>query len=133
VWCTIPRFAGTLCAIAALAGGCASSQDTLHQQQEKLESLGATTQMIGESWLTGQLSATYARTALEETQRQVEEQRTVVAGTPAMLQEPHGADLSERGERLSRLLAQLLQDVDTSDSGAARHHLSQIPIVPESR
>jgi hypothetical protein len=129
----VRRIASALPLIVSLVAGCASTRDTITQQQEKLESLGATAQMIGEYWLAGQLSATYAETALEQTQAQVEQQRSVLAAQPAVLEDPHGADLSERADRLSRLVVQLRHDVAASDPGSLRRHLDHIPIVPDTR
>jgi N-formylglutamate amidohydrolase len=118
---------------AAVIPGCTSAQNTINQQEAKLESLGATAQMIGEVWLGGQVSATYAETALQETQTQVELQRAVLAANVEVLQNPRGADLSQRAERLSRVVVQLLHDVEASDGSGLRRHLLGIPIVPGSR
>lgn len=120
-------------AAAIACGACASQQDTIQQQQEKLESLGASTQLIAEDWLAGQLSGTFTKTALEATFTQVEQQRAVLAARPQMLLDARGAALSQRAEALSRLIAQVIHDVDGADSDAVRRRLAAIPIVPGAR
>jgi hypothetical protein len=117
---------------AVLATACASQQDTIQQQKEKLESLGATTQTIGEGWLAGKLSRTFARTALEQTFFQVEQQRAVLAAHPQTLVDARGARLSQQAEQLSRLVAQMAHDVEATDGDAVRRRLAAIPIVPEA-
>jgi hypothetical protein len=130
---SILRSGATVLLAAAVGAGCARSDNIIKHQQQKLESLGATAQMVGEAWLGGSVSTTYAQTALEQTQTQVEQQRTILASKPATLQDPRGSDLSQRGERLSRLVAQLIGDVAASNTDTLRRHLSQIPIIPQDR
>jgi hypothetical protein len=124
--------AGVLSAVL-LTAGCASQQATIQQQQEKLESLGATTQLIGQDWLAGHVSATFAATAFEATLSQVEQQRAVLAGKPSLLVDARAARLSQQAEQLSRLLAQLQHDVTSGDTAALRGRLSSIPLVPETK
>ena len=88
---------------------------------------------IGEAWLAGSVSGTYARTALEQTRRLVEQERTALASAPQSLVDARGAQLSQAAERLSRLLAAMTQDVRTADAPSVRRHLTEIPIVPSER
>ena len=127
------RFLTHVCLIAVFVAACESPDRTITQQQRKLESLGASVRTIGEYWLDRRVAATYARTALEQMHAQVEQQRSILASEPRVLQDTRGADLSARANRLSTLIAQLLRDVQTSDGVALRQHLSQIPLLPESR
>jgi hypothetical protein len=83
--------AARLLAVTVLCAGCASQQDVIQRQQDKLESLGATTKLIAEDWLAGSVSSTYARTALDQTFRQVEQQHTALVGNSEMLLDPRAA------------------------------------------
>ncbi len=98
-----------------------------------MESLGATTQAIGEAWLAGDVSGTYARAALSQTLRLSEQERTALTAKPDALVDARGADLSQRAQRLSLLIAQLVGDVESADGPSARARLHQIPILPETR
>jgi hypothetical protein len=119
----------TLIAVAIALTAC--SQDTaLQQHREKLESLGATTVAIADAWLGGAASGTYARAALEQARQLVEQERTSLAAKPEALADPRGADLSEAAERLSRLLALMVRDVEQGNASALRQRMAQIPIHP---
>ena len=122
-----------LVAASFALSACSGQEHALAQHQEKLESLGATTRAIAEAWLDGAASGRYARTAFEQTYQLVEQERTALARTPAALADPHGAHLSESAERLSRLLAVLIHDVEQGDASALRQHVSQIPIRPQQQ
>ena len=123
-WCT------ALVGATVLVAGCTSQAGVITQHQEKFESLGATTAAIAEAWLGGSASGTFTRTALEQTYQLVEQQRTALASKPAALSDSRGAHLSEAAERLSRLLASMIDDVEHGNAGALREHVAQIPIRP---
>ena len=127
--------AGAVILLAAtlLSSACATQQDTIQQQKEQLQSLGATTRLIGQDWLAGRLSGTYTKTALEATFAQIEQQRATLAAKPAKLLDERAARLSQQAEELSRLVAHLLHDVQGADAAAARIRLAAIPILPDSR
>lgn len=109
----------------------ACSQDTaLQQHREKLESLGATTAAIADAWLEGAASGTYVRASLEQTRQLVEQERTSLAAKAEALADSRGADLSEAAERLSRLLALMIRDIEHRDASALRQRIAQIPIRP---
>ena len=130
----MPRLFATPCAIVvlALASGACSRQDArLEQHRKKFESLGATTAAIGEAWLSGSVSGTYTVTALEQTFLLVEKERTTLASAPEALLDPRGAHLSQAAERLSRLLAAVIGDVQSADAEAVRRRLAEIPIRPQ--
>ena len=120
----------TLLLLAVIAApGCSSPDTVIAQQQEKLASLGASTQLLSDGWLAGDLTATYTKTAIDATLAQVEQQRAVLA-RPATLADPRAARLSQQAEQLSRLLALMAHDVDTADAAALRQHAAAIPILP---
>lgn len=118
--------------VLALAAGCGGQDRELQKHQEKLQSLGTTAAVIADDWLAGHLSPTFARTALEQTFKLVEQERTGLSADPQPLADPRGAALSQSAERLSRVLATMIQDVENDDSGGMRQHAQQIPIrAPE--
>jgi hypothetical protein len=124
---------GIILASALLTSACSRQDRRLQQHRDALESLGATTAFVGEAWLSGQVSGTYARTALEEAFQLVEQERTALASSPQALLDPRGAQLSQAAERLSRLLALMMDDVSTADGSALRRHVAEIPIKPPQR
>lgn len=120
-------------AAVMLCAGCSRQDARLEEHQKNLESLGATTKVIGEAWLSGDVSGTYTRTALEQTFYLVEQERAKLASKPEMLQDRRGAVLSQEAEKLSRLIASMIGDVSTADGDAARHRLAVLPIVPQEQ
>ena len=112
--------------IAAAAIGCTRQDDRLREHREKLESLEASATAIGESWLAGSASGTFTTTALEQTFRLVEQERSAVASTPDALVDPRGAELSQSAERLSRLLAAMMHDVRAADAPSVRQRMTTI-------
>jgi hypothetical protein len=119
-----------LLALAIGLSACRSQQAVLTEHQEKLESLGASTAAIARAWLAGAASGTYTRTAFEQTYQLVEQQRSALAKTSDALVDARGAQLSDAAERLSRLLAHMIQDVEQRDASALRRHVAEIPIRP---
>jgi hypothetical protein len=122
-----------LAAVGLSAGACVRQDARIQQHQEKLESLGSTTAAIGRAWLGGDTSGTFTRTALEQTFRLVEQERSALAGSPQALLDPRGAHLSQAAESLSRLLAMTINDVDAADAGSVRRRLTEIPIMSSAR
>jgi hypothetical protein len=115
--------------VLILTGAACTRQDArLVQHRQNFESLGETTAAICEAWLGGHVSGTYTRTALEHTFLLVEQERTALATSPEALLDPRGADLSQSGERLSRLIAILIHEIMAADSPSVRRLLTQIPI-----
>jgi hypothetical protein len=119
---------------AALAtAACRGQHERLHEHQTQFESLGSTTAAIGEAWLARQTSKTYTHTALARTFRRVEQERTALASSPVTLLDPQAAQLSQRAEQLSRLIAAIMRDVEAVDDASARRDLTHIPIMPSTR
>src|SRR5205809_4580055 len=108
--------------VAALLGACACSrQDAqLQQHQEALASLHATTHFVIDAWLRGNVSGTYAETALQRTLRLAEQERTALTARPQLLIDRRGADLSDAADGFERRLATLIHAVRGADGGAAR-------------
>lgn len=111
-----------------MAAACTRQDARLEQHKEKFESLGETTAAIGEAWLRGDLSGTYTRTALQQTFMLAEQERSALAASPEALLDPRGADLSQSGERLSRLIAALIHEIEGADANSVRELLTRIPI-----
>jgi hypothetical protein len=112
--------------------GCASPQATIQQQEEKLESLAASTVLLADDYLAGHLSRTYTRTALDALLRQVEQQRAVLA-TSKMLIDAKAASLSHQADALSRLLAQMQDDVRRGDAAALAGRRAAITPLPAQK
>ena len=121
-----------VCLVAALAPcvACSSPAQRIDSHREAFESLGATTVLIVQAWLAGDVPGTYARTSLDATFRLVEKERTALARRPQDIAGPDGASLSQTAERLSRVVAELVDDVRTGNGDAARDRVSRIPILP---
>ena len=121
--------AAALCLAAALGTAACSRHDRrLEQHQRALQSLGATTHAIAGAWLGGNASGTYTRTALEQTLLLLEQERAALAGRPAMLLDPRGAQLADTADLMARLIALIVNDVRAADAdGARRRHLATLP------
>jgi hypothetical protein len=117
-------------AVAFTLTGCSSPEERIQHQKKAFRSLAATTVATAQAWLSGDTSGTYTRTALTQTLRLAEQERTALTADPQALAAPAGAALSRSAEQLSRLLAMLLQDVDAQDAHATRQHLAQLPLLP---
>lgn len=129
------RLAAWIVLVIAAVGvaGCTSLDDRLQQHREKLESLESSTAAIGEAWLAGSTSGTYTRTALQQMFLLVEQERRALTSAPEALLDARGAELSQSAERLSRLLAAMMHDVEAADAVSVRQRLTTIPIVPSER
>jgi len=115
-------------ALALLPAACSRLDTRLDQHKQKFESLGETTAAICDAWLGGDVSGTYARTALDQTFMLVEQERTALAASPEALLDPRGADLSQSGERLSRLIAILIHEIEGAHDAYVRQLLTRIPM-----
>jgi PBP1b-binding outer membrane lipoprotein LpoB len=111
---------------ALLLSGCSSQEEQLQQHAAKMVSLRATTNAIGNAWLQGDVSGAYAGTALNQTFRQVEQERAAVAKTPETLAEPRAIRLVREGEQLSRAISALAHDVSAGDGSKVRLHLNDL-------
>ena len=110
-----------------LAAGCSRQDERLQQHRENFVSLGSSAAAIGEAWLAGSTSGTYTSTALQQTFMLVEQERHALGSRPGQLLDPRGAELSQASERLSRLIASMMQDIRAADSASLRQHLKEIP------
>lgn len=117
----------------AIATACASRDAQLQQHREKLASCEASTSAIADAWLAGSVSGTYAVTALQQTLRLVEDERRAFATDPQALLDPRGAQLSQTAERLSRVIAMVMHDIQNADARSVRLHLSDMPEAPSER
>jgi putative membrane protein len=120
------RFASFLWLIVVVLGAsaCRSRADIIEQQRQALASLQATTGAIAEAWLSGSVSSTYARTALEQTLQLLEKSRSDMIAKPDLLADPNGAGLAAAADRLSRVIALVWKDVGDGDTDAVRRRLA---------
>ncbi|MFL6279977.1 MAG: hypothetical protein ACJ731_07695 [Vicinamibacterales bacterium] len=119
---------------ALFATGCGSTQELVNQQQKALTSLEATVAAICDGWLDGNLSTTYARTALEAAGTLLEKERAKIGGSPDALANPALASVSESERQLARQIALLRKALADSDATTvrqlmpvARERQSQLP------
>jgi hypothetical protein len=110
---------------ALVLGGCSRQDAKLEQYAKALSSLTATAAAIGDAWLAGFVSGTYADTALERTLQLVEAERQTLGGASNLLIDPRGARLSRQAERVSRALALMVKSVRESDAGGVRREMSE--------
>ena len=115
-------------AVIFISSACTGPDRRIQQHSEKLRSLSATTVTVGEAWLGGSASGTYARTALEEAYRLLEQERAALSQSPDDLRDERAAELSRSAEHLARLLALMIGDVREANAPSFRAHLAEIPL-----
>jgi hypothetical protein len=118
-----------LAAVLITAGltACSSADKQLQDAQKKIDGLKATTHAIAEAWRNGDVSATYAGTAFQQTLQLLDKERASLNAAPKLLLDPRGASLSRDAEQLSRALAALIDDARNHDAASAQQHLTQVP------
>src|ERR1043165_3390229 len=102
-------------ALALVAPSCRSHQQILEDQQKALASLSATVAAIGDAWVSGKVSARYARTSLEAAQQLLSQRRDELGSSPKLLADPSLAAVSQAQEALSRRIALIWSAVDRGD------------------
>ena len=117
------RFVIGICLSIAIAA-CRSHEQQIADQQQALTSLRATARFVADAWLSGSVSAAYARTGIAAAQRLLDQQRASLAASPDLLADPTAAALSGAEEQLARSLAALWQAIDEGDAAAARKQLA---------
>jgi len=127
------RCSALLAAVVCVAGAmnsyaCSGHDRQIQQHQKALRSLGSTTHAIVEAWLAGNVSGTYAQTALDQTIVLIEQERTAVAASPEILIDPRGANLSDTADQMTRVAAIIIAAVRDGDAAAARHRLASLPL-----
>jgi hypothetical protein len=113
------------------AVGCSTADTRLDQHQEKVRSLRATAAFVADSWLAGKVSGVYAGTSLERAEALLDKERSELATTAQDLADSRGALLSERAERLARVLATTIEDVRRGDRNAVRQQLAVMSVERE--
>ncbi len=111
---------------APLTTGCGSTQELVNQQQKALVSLNSTVTAVGNAWLEGHVSTTYARTALEATAGLLEKERAKIAASADALVDPAVAALSESQNQLARQISLLRKALEDSDAATVRQLISAV-------
>jgi hypothetical protein len=106
--------------------GCTRHDRRLQLHHRTLQSLGSSIAAVTEAWLAGHVSGTYTQTALEQTLRLIEQERTSIASKPETLIDPRGARLSDSADHLERVVAQIVAAVRAADGATARYHLASL-------
>jgi len=113
--------------VAALCGGgCGGSEQTLSAHRQALTSSTATATMIGDAWLSGAVSATYAQTGFDATARLLADDQTALLDDLPLLATPAGAAMSDAEEHLSRIVASMADAIGRADSAAVRRDLDAL-------
>ena len=111
---------------APLMTGCGSNQDLVKQQQKALLSLNSTVTAVGNAWLEGNVSTTYARTALEATAGLLEKERAKMSASADALADPAVAAISESQNQLARQISLLRKALLNSDAATLRQLISAV-------
>jgi len=88
---------------------------------------------VGNAWLDGHVSTTYARTALETTAALLEKERAKIGASPDALVDPRITSLSESQNQLARKIAVLRKALAASDAGAVRQQIAALGSRPNQR
>jgi hypothetical protein len=112
--------------LASSASGCRGDARVFDDHRQGIVSAQATAATTAESWLAGSVSQTYARLTLERTQQLLAERHADLSANPELLASGEGASLSQREERLSRMVASLAAAIGHGDAAAARQHLDTL-------
>jgi hypothetical protein len=112
--------------VVAGAIACRTPQQTLTKESRTLGSLRATTAAVGDAWLAGDVSSTFALTALERTMQLLETTRSELVASPRLVANPELAALAQSADRLTRTVGLLWKNVGDRDTAQVRRHLADI-------
>jgi hypothetical protein len=111
---------------ALVAACCGTTEQLVTQQQKALTSLKSTVTTICKSWLDGNVSTTYARTALEAAATLLEKERAKLSASLDALTDPAAASLSDQENQLAQQIASLRKALADSDGAAVRQVMSAV-------
>jgi hypothetical protein len=112
---------------------CRSRDQIVADQTRRLASLRSTIVTLGEAWLSGDVSLSYARTTLETVQLLLANQHAEWARSGDLLANPEAAALSADEEHLARTLALLWTAFGDADPAAVRQQLAVVESLPAAR
>ena len=113
-----------VCSLSLTA--CESRQDLLDRQHKALTSLRSTVTSVCQAWLDGNVSTTYARTALEASAVLLDKEHTKITSSPDAVADPAVASVSDAEHQLARQIALLRQALAESNADAVRQLTSTI-------
>ena len=88
--------------------------------------MNSTVTAVGNAWLEGHVSTTYARTALEATAGLLEKERAKIAASADALVDPAVVALSEAQNQLAREISLLRKALEDSDAATVRQLISAV-------
>src|SRR5438045_5672588 len=88
-----------------LLTGCESRQDLLDRQHKALTSLRSTVTSVCQAWLDGNVSTTYARTALEASAGLLDKEHTKLTSSPDAVAAPTAESGSDTAHAPGRHVA----------------------------
>jgi hypothetical protein len=100
--------------------GCGSTQSVITEQQKALTSLTSTVRTVCRAWLDGNVSTTYARTALAASATLLEKKRAKIAGSPDAMSDARIASLGNAEQQLAQRIAVLRKALVDSDANTVR-------------
>jgi hypothetical protein len=112
---------------------CTSEQAQIQEHRKQLHSLRATGAQVGNAWLAGDVSSTYARAALETASQLLERQRATLAAEPERLADSSFARVFSDLNAGANALGLLIHDIASNDRNALRQHLALVALEDTSR
>jgi hypothetical protein len=114
--------------VASIA--CRSQEDQLREHRRQLHSLRSTTVQVGNAWLTGQVSSTYAVAALETTSSLIEQERASLGSNPERLGDRSMTMLLGEIDDAVQTIGALIRHIDAGAQSAVQQQLSTL-VGPE--
>jgi hypothetical protein len=105
-----------LVTLGLIAAGCRGKEQRVKEAMDAASSASATLSMLAAAHAEGAVSRPFARTTCDALYRQLEKERSSVAGTPA---DRADARLGDAAARLERVAAEVASLAKTLDEGAA--------------
>lgn len=125
--CTQLRFALVALAFSVTFSSCGSQSSTqqLKDEMRTQKSWAATLRMIGESWLSGAVPATYTRKALENVAQAIGKERKTISESSTLPVEQR-TELVNRAQSLEETASQMRQATEQGDRTAFQQQMERV-------